>query len=95
MVCVGNLSHSAIPINSGDILFNSKTITGLYLSKWATKITPEELLHWKKKVSDDLRDGGKIFGTQVIKTVKIEEWEASLKEARENASQGKILIEFN
>jgi len=95
MVCVGNLTHTPIPINSGDILFNSKIVSGLILFKWLTKITPEESHHWKKKVSDDLRDGGKIFGTQVVKTVKLEDWEASLKEASQIASQGKILIEFN
>jgi len=42
MVCVGNLSHVNVSINSGDILFNSKTVRGFLLFKWVVTLTPAE-----------------------------------------------------
>jgi hypothetical protein len=49
--------------------------------RWVTSLTDEERTKWFKFVADDLKNGGKIFGTQIVKTVNLSDWESALKES--------------
>ena len=65
LIVVGNLTSQPLGgFNSGDFIFNGKSVRAFFLWAYlAEEITPQEAAEWFKKVSDDLRDGGKIFGT--------------------------------
>jgi len=76
------------------MLFKTKTMVGLYMPKWLARTPAEETNYWKKRISDDLRDGGKIFGSEVVKIVNLDGVDAAMIEAEEISSQGKILVEF-
>lgn len=55
-------------------------------------ISNEERQSNFKEVSDDLRDGGKIFGTTIAKEIALEDYQEGLKDQTTLASEGKILI---
>ena len=74
LVLVGNLTGQPLHLNSGDVLFRDKSVVGFLLTIWLGKITAEEKAHAFKTVSDDLRDGGKIFGSQIVKEIKLENY---------------------
>lgn len=42
MVCIGNLTHTAIPLDTGDIIFNMKIVAGLILNAWILSVPLEE-----------------------------------------------------
>jgi len=63
MIAIGNLTHTPLIINSGDILFNSKLLSGLLLFPWIVSKSAEERTSAMKEVADDLKNGGTIFGT--------------------------------
>lgn len=92
MVVVGNLTGQKLLLNSGDILFNDKSVVGFYLSKWISVVGPEEAQRAFKAVSDDLRDGGKIFGTQIAREFQLSQFKEALVEGPKIATEGKILI---
>ena len=69
-----------------------KTITGLFLEDFLTRITAEEKEHYLKYVVDDISDGGKIFGSNIVKTYPLEEFEAAMEEQDKVATQGKIIL---
>ena len=69
-----------------------KTITGLFLEDFLTRITAEEKEHYLKYVVDDISDGGKIFGSNIVKSYPLEEFEAAMEEQSKVASQGKIIL---
>lgn len=73
-------------------MFGQKKLEGFTLYSWVYTIPEEELNRYKKLVSDDLRDGGKIFGTTFVKELVLADWESFLKEADAVSTEGKILI---
>jgi len=46
-------------------------------------------------VADDLVNGGKLFGTKVVKMVPLVDWEKAFDESMKVASQGKILLKID
>lgn len=46
-------------------------------------------------VSKDLEEGGKIFGSSVSKTFKLEEWSAASAYAKEHSLEGKVIFTPN
>ena len=95
MHIVGNLSHENIPINSGNILFQDKKIEAFYLLRWYASVSESDKAKWFKLVSDDLRDGGKIFGTQIHKTISLSQvLEGGIQESVSTATDGKTLIQI-
>lgn len=53
---------------------------------------PDKVQKWYKIISDDLRDGGKIFGSTIVKTMNLNEYKEAIDEFKKIATQGKILI---
>jgi len=47
-----------------------------------------------KKVADDLKSGGSIFGSQIAKVVDFNHWKQAVEESEKLATQGKILLDF-
>ena len=43
-------------------------------------------------IANDLKEGGKIFGTKIHKVEPLANWEAAMEESVKVASQGKILL---
>ena len=74
------------------MLFNSKTISGFALYSFLTTLTEEERKTITQRVSDDLRDGGKIFGSTIVKEISLENWQEGLTDSSSVSSEGKILI---
>ena len=58
------------------------------------EISDEEKNNAYKRVSDDLRDGGKIFGTDIVKEVTLDQYLEAFSEADAIASEGKILVKI-
>ena len=69
-----------------------KTITGLFLSDFLTLINEEEKEKYFKTVVDDISEGGKIFGSNIVKTYPLTEFETAMEEQTKVASQGKIIL---
>ena len=69
-----------------------KTITGLFLADFFTIISSEEREYYFKLVVDDISDGGKIFGSNIVKTYPLDEFETAIEEQDKVATQGKIIL---
>ena len=69
---MGMITYQPLQINAGDLLFNQKVIRGINLGGFLMEISDEEKNNAYKRVSDDLRDGGKIFGTDIVKEVTLD-----------------------
>jgi hypothetical protein len=94
MYCVGNLTATPLPLDPGDMVFNMRTVKGLYFPAWFIKQGKEVTAKLLQTLSDDLRDGAKIFGTKTAKTVKLSNWEEVVKGFTQIATEGMILIEI-
>jgi len=40
-----------------------------------------------------LASGGKLFGLKVVKVMKLDEWEEAIHQAKELASEGKVILD--
>ena len=76
---VGVLSGEPIPVNTTNVLFQNKTLSNLLLYTWIALTPDEERQKAYQKVSDDLRDGGKIFGSDIIKEMSLSQWHEALE----------------
>ncbi len=65
----------------------------MVMGRWLWGLAPEERARWFKVVVDDLVGGGKIFGSEVIKTVPLAHWREALSESQRDATQGKYLVD--
>lgn len=92
LVAVGNLSHQNVPLNTGNFIALNKSVSGFYLPRWLPTLTDEERLKYHELVSNDLRDGAKIFGSTTVKTLDLTQWQQALEESVSTATEGKILI---
>ena len=54
--------------------------------RWVCSLSPEDRLYWFNFVANDLETGGKIFGSNIIKTVPLASWESALSESEKEAS---------
>lgn len=96
VVCVGNLTHTKVSFDSEDLHWADKDITGLMMFRWVSSLSDAERLEQFALIANDLKaEGGpKIFGTKIIKTVKLEDWESVINDSGADASQGKYLVEI-
>ncbi len=78
MYIVGNLTFTPLVLSSGDMIFQAKSALSLYMPNWL-KDQGAEAPKLLMRVSDDLRDGGKIFGTHTCKTMKLSQWREALE----------------
>jgi hypothetical protein len=93
MVSVGNLTFSNVPININDLRWTEKKIVGFMLNRYLSEIDDNERNKLFKIVSDDLsHDGGRIFKTEIIKTIKLDEWEKHIEESGNVGTDGKYSI---
>ena len=92
MVVYGNLTHQRISFEPGDFHWADKQIVGLMMFRWVCSLTQDERRKWFDYVADDLYNGGKLFGSKIVKTVALEDWEKFINESEAEASQGKYLV---
>lgn len=62
------------------------------LHRWLAAISADERKQWFELVAKDLEEGGKIFGSKIIKVISLSDWEKNVAEAEAAATQGKYLI---
>ena len=66
----------------------------MLVDTWIDSLTTEEREKWYKFVADDLMNGGKIFGTKIVKTIEFKNIFSEIKESGDYASQGKCLVKI-
>ena len=94
MACLGCLSYNPyVTFNMVDLYRNKKEITGIMMYEWIGALTSEERQRIYKRVADDLKNGGKIFGTKVTKTVALKDFKQAIQDSENDATQGKYLID--
>jgi NADPH:quinone reductase-like Zn-dependent oxidoreductase len=92
LIIVGNLTGKEISFSSIDLLLFRKKIDGMFFLNWVIEISEEERQKAFKAIADDLKNGGKKYGSKILKSRPLEEWREALDEREEVASQGKLLI---
>ena len=60
--------------------------------RWVCSLTPEDRKYWFDYVAKDLHTGGKVFGSKIVKEVKLEDWQQFISESEAEASKGKYLV---
>ena len=91
---VGNLTHSPGTFNTSDLLIRNKSIRPLLLFPWLFKISKEDKRKYLDIVARELEQGGKIFGSKVVKTLPFKDWESAVEESVKVQSEGKLLLEI-
>lgn len=92
---IGCLSGQSIPFDSSDLIFNSKVIRGHILHDWLTKVSDADKQMYLKEVSDDLKTGGKLYGSVIARTLNLSDFKKAIEENEQYASMGKTLIKCN
>ena len=89
----GNLTLNDVLVKPVSMIYYGKSITGFYLPRWLKTLSEEEKQKYFRMVADDLKDGCKIFGSTVLKTMELKDWKQAIEESANVASDGgKILI---
>ena len=66
---------------------------GLMMFRWVSSLPLDERRKWFQVVADDLqKEGGKIFGSSIVKEVELDKWQEAIGESEKEASNGKYLI---
>lgn len=91
----GGLSGKSFSLSPLDSIFYEKTISYFWLPPWLAKLTNEERMQTFGVVVKDLSTGGEIFGSTIVKTFPLSEFEEAIKYANEHASEGKVLLKPN
>ena len=90
----GNLSEDEeIWISNREMINSRKTITTINMNDFTDRIlSDEERQAYFNIVSEDIINGGKIFGTKVIKAYPIENFKEAIEESNKVSGKGKIAI---
>jgi NADPH:quinone reductase-like Zn-dependent oxidoreductase len=89
----GNLLEKEISkIDSGELIFNDKTITGWWLNRWLQSLSETEIKYWWGFVKDEIQSNSNLFSTQVSKEFKLEDINVALEYYRTYSSAGKVLL---
>ena len=67
-------------------------VIGFILYNWMKTVDDETRKKAFETVAEDLRTGGKIFGTHISKEVPLSKFKEALQESEKLSSEGKILI---
>ena len=93
MVVYGNLTKQKISFDPVEFHWSDKQIVGLMMFRWVCSLSEEERVGWFKEVATDIANGGKIFGSKVVKKMPLKEWRAALDQSEKEASHGKYVID--
>ena len=88
----GGLSGKAVTISPLKLIFYQKTVSYLWLSPWFSGIDDETRNKVVGEIVEDLSSGGKIFGSDVVQTVPLSDFEKGIELANKHASEGKIIL---
>ncbi len=89
----GNLELKRLgQINTNEFVFRQKRMEGWWLKKFLIELTTEQKKAIAIDISNDIKNGSVIFGTNISKTFKFEEYEKAFEHYMMNMSEGKVLI---
>ena len=86
MVVYGNLSKQRITFEPQEFHWSDKQIVGLMMFRWVCSLTLEERRRWFQLVADDLKAGGVVFGSTIVKKVPLAQWSEALADSELDAS---------
>ena len=96
MIILGNLTEEELKIPAQNFFFESKRIRGFFLERYLREELDEETQHkFFHRIAEDMKSGGNVFGTNVAKEMKLEEWDTALKQIDDKNLQGKIILRCN
>lgn len=95
LVIVGLLSSRNINLIAGNILYGEKTVRGFTIFKWIASKKGEERRRVHDMVAQDLKNGGKLFGSNYVKAVDLEDYKEGFELQSKMATEGKILLRVN
>lgn len=93
-VIIGNLTMANLDLNTTDVLFHNKTLRSYLMMHEMAVLPQQEKDRIFKIISDDLRDGGKIFGSKIVKEIELENYEEGFNIQNQLATDGKILLKI-
>jgi len=81
MLILGSLSQKDLVLPASCFYFESKHIRGFFLERFIKEeLNDQEYKNFCGIIADDLKNGGKIFGTKCAKEMKLEEWNQALNQ---------------
>lgn len=88
----GCLSLKDATISPLKFIFYQKTVSYLFVCPWFNQLDEETRNKVVAEIVDDLSSGGKIFGSDVVQTVPLSDFEKAIELANKHASEGKIIL---
>jgi NADPH2:quinone reductase len=76
----------------GNFIFSQHSVCGFWLGSWMETLTDEERNKWFNVIVDDLSSGGEVFGSTILETYPLNDFQAAIDESHKVASQGKIIL---
>jgi hypothetical protein len=96
MIIIGNLAEQDLKLSCSNFYFDSKRIRGFFLLRFLREELDDDTRHkFFHFIAEDLKNGGKIFGTKIAKEMRLEEWDQALKSIDDKNLQGKIILSCN
>lgn len=95
MLIIGCLSTDPIPIKPREFLYGGKTVRSHTCPGWLMTLKPEDKQVYQEEILKDVKEGGKVYGTKIVKVYPLEEWKAAYDDSIKFASEGKVMIKMD
>eukprot|EP00347_Sterkiella_histriomuscorum_P016989 403351085 len=89
-----SIKRANINISGDEILFKDKSVRSFLIFHWLTTITQEHKERVFKQVADDLKEGGLIFGSNIVKEITLDQYLEGFDEQLKVSADGKILVKI-
>jgi NADPH:quinone reductase len=89
----GNLLGKEIEkIDSGELIFKDKTLSGWWLHRWLQSLSEIEIKYWWGFIKDEIQSNSNLFATQVSKEFKLDDIAKAIEYYHNYSSAGKVLL---
>ena len=80
MYVYGALSmKQMVNVDSGGLIFKNHTVSNFWIPTWLKNTKKEVLLKWMQEIIQDMVEGGKVFGSKVIKSFPIDKFDEAMQ----------------
>jgi NADPH:quinone reductase len=89
----GNLTEKEISkVQSADLIFKDKTLTGWWLRNWRQTISEDEMSYWWNFIQSEIKSYSTLFETEIAKEFRIEDVVKAMDYYHHNWDLGKIIL---
>lgn len=68
-----------VDVDSGGLIFKNHKVSNFWIPTWLKHTQRDVLIKWIQEIIEDVMDGGEVFGSTVVKSFPLDQWEEAMK----------------